>query len=253
MNVGLYSGAAGMSIGEDYQQMISQNLALGSIPGYKQMLPVFSTDMAAATPNSPSSSGGNTAAVKMGSVIDFSQGALEPSGSPYHVAIEGKAFFEVKEANGTTTYTRNGQFAVSSRGALQTSDGATVLGKGGSPITISGASGATPIISSDGTISIDGKPQGAIGTVHFDNPSTSLQPGPYGRFIAAKSSDAKQGLAPNDRVMQNTLEQSNGNPIQQMADMIQAVRIYEANSKSMKAVDDNQNQLITTLGGQAQG
>jgi flagellar basal body rod protein FlgG len=38
-----------------------------------------------------------------------------------------------------------------------------------------------------------------------------------------------------------------------MADMIQAVRIYEANSKSMKAVDDTQNQLITNLGARPQG
>jgi flagellar basal body rod protein FlgG len=189
----------------------------------------------------------------MNRIIDFSQGAIQPSGSPYHLAIEGKGFFEVKETNGATTYTRDGQFSISSRGELLTSDGAKVLGKGGSPITLKTTGGATPTIGIDGTITVDGQPQGKIGTAHFDNPSASLQTGPYGRFIAAKSSDAKQGLAPNDQLLQGSLEQSNGNPVEQMADMIQAVRLYEANSKSMKAVDDNQNQLISGLGGQVQG
>ena len=44
MNVGLYTGAAGMRVGEDYQQLISENLSLQSVPGYKQTFPVFSTD-----------------------------------------------------------------------------------------------------------------------------------------------------------------------------------------------------------------
>jgi flagellar basal body rod protein FlgG len=38
-----------------------------------------------------------------------------------------------------------------------------------------------------------------------------------------------------------------------MSNMIQAARLYEANSKSMKEVDDTQNQLITNLGAHAQG
>ena len=56
----------------------------------------------------------------------------------------------------------------------------------------------------------------------------------------------------NDSMLQSSLEESNGNPVQQMADMIQAVRLYEANSKGMKTVDDTQNQLITTLGARPQ-
>src|SRR5579871_1541258 len=105
MNVGLYSGAAGMRVGQDYQMLLSQNLAMESVPGYKQALPVFSTDPAIAAGGITSS--GNPAAVRMTSATDFSQGPIEPSGSPYHMAIEGRGFFEVREANGATTYTRN--------------------------------------------------------------------------------------------------------------------------------------------------
>jgi flagellar basal body rod protein FlgG len=253
MNVGLYSGAAGMRVGEDYQQLISENLSLQSVPGYKQTLPVFSTDPQATSSAMQSTSSGNPAAVVMNRVVDFSQGPVEPSSSPYHVAIQGQAFFQVREADGSTTYTRNGSFDLSTTGELKTSDGATVLGQGGSPIKIDTTQPGPVTIGSDGTISVGGVQNTGLGLAHFDNPSASLQPGAFGRFVATNSSDAKNGLAPNDHIFQNSLEQSNGNPVSQMADMIQAVRIYEANSKSMKAVDDTQNQLITNLGARPQG
>jgi flagellar basal body rod protein FlgG len=242
-----------MRVGEDYQQLITENLSLQSVPGYKQTLPVFSTDPQAATGKAQTTASGNPAAIRMTRVIDFSQGPVQPSGDPYHVAVEGKGFFEVREADGSTSYTRNGAFSLSPKGQLHTADGAPVLGKSGSPITVDTSQGGNVVIGSDGTISINGAQQSILGFAHFDNPSASLQPGAYGRFISTNSSDAKSGLAPTDHVLQGSLEQSNGNPVLQMADMIQAVRLYEANSKSMKAVDDTQNQLITNLGAHPQG
>jgi flagellar basal body rod protein FlgG len=253
MNVGLYSGAAGMRVGEDYQQLITENLSLQSVPGYKQTLPVFSTDPQITAGKAQATPSGNPAAVRMTRVIDFSQGPMQPSGDPYHVAIEGKGFFEVREADGSTSYTRNGAFSLSAKGQLHTSDGAAVLGKrGSSPLTIDTSKPGMVEIGTDGTVSINGEAQGGLGVVHFDNPSASLQPGAFGRFVCAKSADAKNGPAPTDRVVQGSLEQSNGNPVMQMANMIQAMRLYEINSKSMQAVDSTQNQLITNLGAHPQ-
>jgi flagellar basal body rod protein FlgG len=241
-----------MRVGEDYQQLLSENLSLQSVPGYKQSLPVFSTDPQTTTGKTQATASGNPAAITMTRVIDFSQGPIQPSGNPYHAAIEGKGFFEVREADGSTSYTRNGAFSLSPQGQLRTSDGSPVLSKSGSPITVDTSKVGTFAIGADGTISIDGVSQSSLGFAHFDNPSASLQPGAYGRFISKNSSDAKSGLAPNDHVLQGNLEQSNGNPVEQMASMIQAARLYEANSKSMKAVDDTQNQLITNLGAHPQ-
>jgi flagellar basal body rod protein FlgG len=250
MNVGEYSGATGMRLGEEYQQLIAQNLSLQSVPGYKQMIPVFSTAQGAA---SGASAPGNANGLQLSTVVDFSQGPIQPSGNPYHLAIQGQSFFEVREADGTTSYTRNGSFSVSPQGQIKTSDGASVLGAGGSPITLEPNTAANASIASDGTISANGATEGKLDFAHFDNPSQSLQPGEYGRYVAANASDAKEGLAAGDQVMQGSLEQSNGNPVEQMADMIQAVRLYEANQKSISAVDDTQNQLITNLGSKSQG
>jgi flagellar basal body rod protein FlgG len=243
-----------MRIGEEYQNLISENLSLQSVPGFKQMLPVFSTDPTATSDKTAqTTASSNPAKVVMNRIVDFSQGPLQPTGNPYHVAIQGNAFFQVREADGSTTYTRNGSFSLSPTGEVKTSDGATVLGKGGSALKIDVSKPGTMTIGSDGAISVDGVPKSSIGFSHFDNPSASLHPGAFGRFVATNANDAKTGLDKNDHVFQGNLEQSNGNPVIQMADMIQAARIYESNSKAIKAVDDTQNQLITNLGGRPQG
>jgi len=252
MNVGLYSGAAGMRVGQDYQDMVTENLSLATVPGFRQSLPVFSTDTTLSSAGSPTKSG-NAAAIHMSRVTDFSQGPIEPSTSPYHVAIEGKSFFQIREPDGTTSYTRNGSFAVTPQGQLVTTDGAAVLGQGGSSLTLPPATASQALISSDGTITIDGVSAGKLGFAHFANPTAQLQGASFGRYATAKQGDAQEGMATGDQVMSHSLEGSNSNPVQQMADMIQAVRLYEANQKSIQAVDDNTNQLITTVGAHAPG
>jgi flagellar basal body rod protein FlgG len=238
-------------MGEAYQDLATENLSLQSVPGYRQSFPVFTTDPSMVSTQAGVAGSGNPAAVRMTRITDFSQGPVVPSGSPYHLAIQGQGFFEIKEADGTTSYTRNGAFTLSPTGKLLTSDGAPVLSQGGAPVTIDTTQGGPVSIGPDGSIETNGQKTGSIGLVHFANPSTSLQPGPFGRFTAAAGS-AKPGLAANDQVLQGKLEQSNGNPVAQMADMIQAVRLYEANQKTIQAADDNQNQLITSLGGRPQ-
>jgi flagellar basal body rod protein FlgG len=246
MNVGLYSGAAGMRVGQDYQSLITENLAMQSVPGFKQSLPVFTTDMTLSSSGSLTPSG-NPAAIHMSPVTDFSQGPIEPSTSPYHLAVEGKSFFEVKEADGTTTYTRNGAFTVSPTGQVLTSDGAAVCGSGGTPLTVDPTKASQATIGSDGTISIDGTSSGKFDLAHFGNAAASLTAIAHGRF-SAKAGMAQEGPAAGDQILSNSLEGSNSNPIEAMADMIQASRLYEANSKSIAAVDDNTNQLITAMG-----
>ena len=251
MNVGLYSSAAGMRMGEAFQDLTTENLSLQGTPGHRQSFPVFSTDPTMVSSQPGVAGAGNPAAVRMARMIDFSQGPVTPSGSPYNLAIQGQAFFEVKEADGSTTYTRNGAFQLSPQGKLLTSDGAQVLGQGGAPVTIDTSTGGTPTIDPDGSIQVAGAKVGSIGLAHFADASSTLQPGAFGRFTAAAGS-AKQGLAANDQVLQGKLEGSNGNPVTDMANMIQAVRLYEANQKTIQAADDNQNQLINALGARAQ-
>jgi len=70
-----------------------------------------------------------------GVVSDFSQGGMEQTNNPLDMAIKGDAFFAVDE-NGTTTYTRNGQFNLAQDGSLVDERGNPVLDDGGAPIVI---------------------------------------------------------------------------------------------------------------------
>lgn len=58
-----------------------------------------------------------------GTSKNLSQGTLNESNTPTHIAIEGRGFFQVTRSDGSHAYTRNGQLMITSDGALATEDG----------------------------------------------------------------------------------------------------------------------------------
>ena len=62
--------------------------------------------------------------------IDLSPGALERTGNPLDVAIDGKGYLVVQTPRGQR-YTRNGSFAINATGQLVTKDGDQVVATGG--------------------------------------------------------------------------------------------------------------------------
>jgi len=54
--------------------------------------------------------------------IDFSPGAMQRTGNPLDVAIDGKGYFVVQTPRGQR-YTRNGALSINAAGALVTSTG----------------------------------------------------------------------------------------------------------------------------------
>ena len=113
-----------------------------------------------------------------------------------------------------------------------TTDGAAVLGQGGSALTVDPTKASQATIGTDGTISINGVSSGRVGVVHFANPTTELTPIAHGRY-SAQPNQAQDGMATGDQIVGHSLEGANSNAVTQMADMIQAVRLYEANSKAV--------------------
>jgi flagellar hook protein FlgE len=90
---------------------------------------------------------------------DLTQGNLLATGNPLDAAIQGNGYFLV-DAQGTTQYTRDGAFQLSSNGELQTVNGATLMGY--TP-TSSGTQGAAlgPITINTGAITA--KPSSQMG------------------------------------------------------------------------------------------
>ncbi|RYF70298.1 MAG: flagellar hook-basal body complex protein, partial [Comamonadaceae bacterium] len=58
----------------------------------------------------------------------FSQGTLAVTGNDLDVAINGGGFFQVQNTDGSTAYTRAGNFKLDKSGAIITNTGAQVMG-----------------------------------------------------------------------------------------------------------------------------
>ena len=59
---------------------------------------------------------------------NFTQGNVNSTGTASNMAIDGNGFFVLGSGSGNNVYTRNGNFTVSSTGALVSQDGLSVMG-----------------------------------------------------------------------------------------------------------------------------
>jgi flagellar basal-body rod protein FlgG len=168
------------------------------------------------------------------------QGNMVNSQNPLDVAISGEGHFQVTQPDGTTAYSRDGSFKVSSTGQLVTSSGAPIV----PAITIPN-NASTITIGRDGTVSVElntGGQQvlGQLQVARFLNPAGLMAVG-QNLLKETPASGAPQVQAPGTNgagtLMQGTLEASNVNVVEEMVNLIETQRAYEINSKSISAVD----------------
>lgn len=160
--------------------------------------------------------------------IDFSTGALERTGNPLDVAVDGKGYFVVQAPTGQQRYTRNGSFAINSTGQLVDSEGDQVQGTGGpivfqvtdQDVTIS----PTGIVTvRDGTSTVSAQ-RGQLQIVDFDQVQRLQKAG--ASTFAAPTDLTPNPASQSTRVVQGALEKSNVRPIMEMARMIEITRNY---------------------------
>jgi flagellar hook protein FlgE len=118
---------------------ISNNIANISTTGFKGSVAhfgdIYANAVAGAAGNSTTPGlGVNTTSLAQ----QFAQGALQQTGNPLNLAINGNGFFQIQSAFGTA-YTRDGTFHLDSRGNLVTDDGSAVLGFAGGPNGLTGS------------------------------------------------------------------------------------------------------------------
>jgi flagellar hook-basal body protein len=149
MNVSLFQAAAALNANSRWQEVIAENLASSSIPGFKKQ------DISFSSVQSGLFHPGEGAGVVMpraSVATNFQIGALKFSGGPTDVAIEGPGFFEVQLPNGATGFTRDGEFHINAQGQLVTKQGFAVLGENG-PIQFDPGNSSPIVISATGEIS----------------------------------------------------------------------------------------------------
>ena len=176
---------------------------------------------------------------------DFLPGAVQATGNPLDIALQGDGFFSVRMPDGNPGYSRDGSFRLDSTGRLVTSGGLAVQSDAGSDLTVPTNSvdvrfdDAAQLVATaaDGTSQIVGR----LGLSQFPNNRGLLAAGQNTWTATAASGAAvniPQGAANAPMVVAGALEGSNVEVGDEFTRLIQAQRGYQLNSKVVQAWDD---------------
>ena len=249
---GWYTGASGMNAQQNRLDAISNNLANVDTAGYKRDIVVSKSfpellirrtnaDGVYEIPNGMGSADAAPVIGKLGlgvetneSYIDFTQGSFKLTNTSTDIALSGKGFYTIETPNGER-YTRNGDFFIGKEGILETKDGYPVLGENG----IIKLENDRFMVNQDGVIlSEEGEEIDRFKVVRFDNERYLQKMGEslYSTNDIAGPAHIAEG---NERpvFIQNYSETSNVNVVNEMVQMIEVNRAYEANQKTITSED----------------
>jgi flagellar basal-body rod protein FlgG len=161
------------------------------------------------------------------------------------LAVDGKGFFEVQLPNGATAYTRDGEFHIDSQGQIVTKEGYRVLGDSG-PIALDLNNYTEPSVSTSGEISQGIDIKGRIRLTEFGNPQLLNRLG--GGYFTADNPNVNAAPSTTSTVRQGALESANTSVVMEMANLMTAMRTFEANQRMAQIHDDRIAKAINDLG-----
>ena len=215
--------------------IVANNIANSSTTGFRREGVVFS-EYVSALDQDPSLS----MAYANGRHVDLSQSTLSQTGGQFDFAIQGGGFFLLDTPQGQRL-TRAGSFTPNDAGELVTADGYRVLDAGGAPIFIPpDAKGVG--LAADGTLSTNGQPIAQVGLWQPSDPLTLKHQA--GTMFAADAVEPAEGAT----ILQGQLEDSNVEPVSEIARMIEVQRAYELGQKFLDAEDERVRGVIQALG-----
>ena len=256
---GWYTGASGMNAQQNRLDAISNNLANVDTAGYKRDVTVskafsellirrMNLDGVYETPFGSADAAPVIGKLGLGvetneNYTDFTQGSFRQTDSNTDIAFSGKGFFAVQTPAGER-YTRDGNFLVGKEGILETKDGYPVLGESGYIYVTDDKFTVNEdgmIYSQDTNEVID-----RFKTVRFDNERYLQKTGAHlyrstdisGSAVIAEGND-------RPRFLQGYMETSNVNVVNEMVQMIEVNRAYEANQKTITSEDSMMGTLWT--------
>lgn len=238
MDSGYYAACTALASRTAALDTIANNLANASTPGYRAQHNIFSAVLTSAgsAGSSSVSQAINNYGILSGTTLDRGQGALQKTGNPLDVAIQGSGFFVVQTANGQM-YTRNGSFQVSGSGQLITPAGDPVMGDRGIVSMLPGPVSISP----DGTISSNGAVAGKLKLVDFAAGTQLASAGGTYYSAPAKSETPSIGST----VQQGALENSNVNPVSSIVELITAQRTAEMMQRALTAFDSEMDKTAS--------
>jgi flagellar basal-body rod protein FlgF len=222
---------------------VADNVANVNTHGYRRMDMNFKEVLGRQTGSNPLSAASYVDDRSL--TLDQSVGAMEQTGNPLDVALGTEGYFAIS-VNGTTHYTRRGQFVVGPTGTLVTPEGYAVQDNGGGTVQI--PEGTKEIlIGNDGTISTEAGQLARLGVFTFSPADQKLlQRTGEAAYLPTQGAAATPAQAPS--VRQGFLEASNVNAVQEMVTMEQVSRAYQSALKALSSLEDTEQRAIRQLG-----
>ncbi|MGA9657531.1 MAG: flagellar basal-body rod protein FlgF [Asticcacaulis sp.] len=224
----------------------ANNLANMNTTGYKFEELLVNAQAGAPAVNAPIRTPANFA-YDNGVGRNFTQGAMNQTGAPLDLALNGDGTFFVVDGPKGEAYTRDGAFTLSADGTLMTKQGYTVQGDGG-PITLDPKKGA-PTISADGIITQMSQGQtervGKLNIVRIANMSDLSK---NGDSTYSLTSNAAAIPALNAQLSQGFLESSNVNPMAEITNLVRINRAYSSLASLMEQNAQLNRSAVERLG-----
>lgn len=229
----IYTAMTGANAAQYRQQLLSNNLANASTPGFRAELATFR-----AVPVRGDGTSSRVFALEATAGHSDAAGPVTNTGRNLDVAVRGGSYLSMQGLDGTEAYTRAGALEVNPDGTLVNAQGLPMLSDGG-PLTV--PPGAQVDIGEDGTVTarVPGQPGQALGKLKLVTPDEEnrLLRGADGLFRAATGDTlAADGTA---RVQSGALEGSNVNPIEAMVGMIAVARQFEVQMRMLQNGEKN--------------
>lgn len=223
--------------------VIADNLANINSAGFRRLRPDFQEVV-----SGQSRVGKNTGAsyvADRGLLLDTAQGAFQRTNNPFDLAIGGDGYFAI-DVNGTTQYTRRGQFVENAEGQVVTPEGYALLDNSFAPFQLP-TDASQFRVASDGTLSTEQGTIGQIGVFSFaPSQLKNLVRAGGSNFVAAGG--ANPTVIDTPVVHQGMLESSNVNPVQEMVDMNAASQAYQNSLRLLQGLENVETNAIQTLG-----
>jgi len=215
------------------QEAVAHNLANAQTPGFKRTQvseSLFAANLDQARAALPQAE----------LVSDLRQGALRQTDRPLDFALQGDGFFVVEAPDGPR-YARAGNFRRDLEGHLVTASGWRVQGSQGE-VNL----GQDPVsdlrVAGDQGLSIPGRGKVELKIVDF--PPGALSPAGDGTFRALPGAEPSISSA---SLRQGALELGNSSPVEELVELIDIQRSFEAASRSIATIFRVEERLTNEL------
>lgn len=257
----LYTAASGLISNLRQQELVANNMANLSTPGYKgevsatgSFASVLVTSIGNAAAPVPLTFRREIGIVGTGAYLQqrstfLGEGELRLTDLPLDLALRGPGFFVLQGPTGAL-YTRNGHFARNDAGLLVSRDGLPVLGADGQPIALQNAEGGAVEISAV-TFKQNGEVfagDDLVGMLRFvEIPANSLVRASETSFAVARAVEPVTSGAATVLV-QGALEESNIDIGRAATQLFEVSQRFQANQRVFLTINETLERAVREIG-----